>query len=215
MSQPLDGKTIITIGDSGEFVFPLPDTISYQTTYGWEKVEFGIIGNLISSAINGNITPGMAKNAGLAQMMQANAFGTGSITSQRQQRAVNPKEAVLFKGVSHREYSLAFRIAGKSAAEVKEKLGFVDKMQTAAAPSIESDDIFFTYPETGTLVISEGNKDIFKERRVAITSLDVNMTPEGFYATYADGTPLTFALTVGFIELELPTKENDEGMLAI
>lgn len=213
MSAELDGKTIIELGGS-EFIFPLPDTISYQTAYGWEKVEFGIIGNVLSSAVNGNIKSGAMKDAGLAQMMQTNLFATGDIKSKREGIAVNPKESVLFKGVSHREYSLAFKIAGKSAGEVRDKLTFVGEMQAKAAPSLESQDIFFSYPETGTLSIVEGSTDILKERKIAVSSIDWNLTPDGFYATWSDGTPLSFALTLGIIELQLPTKDNDKGMFS-
>lgn len=213
------GKTIIKLG-GGSWTFDLPQSITYQTEYGWESMELGTAG-LVSQGSNGyslrnvvdNITTQDARAAGSRAFMQTNAFNLGNVTSAASKEAPNPKEAIMFKGVQFRSYSLSFLIASESSDKIKEKAAAVNEMQVAAAPDLKSKQFFFTYPDAGTLRIKDGSTDIIKERDIVITSIETDMTPNGYFATWSKGGPVSFNLTVGITELHLPTKKNDKNIL--
>lgn len=220
------GKTIIVLGGS-TFIFDLPQSITYQTEYGWETAELGTAGLLYDQrqsfgglGLNSDDIAAAASRAGSIlggaidrAAMQTNVFNTGSISSKERRIAPNPKEAILFKGVTFRNYSLSFTIAGDSSAEVKEKAAYVNQMQVKAAPSLTGPEYFFTYPDTGTLEIKDDASNILKKRDIVITSIETDLTPNGYFATWSKGGPVTFNLTVGISELHLPTKKNDADIL--
>lgn len=223
MSQ---GKTVITLGGQ-TWTFDLPQTISYSTEYGWETMELGTAGLLAQSfdkmpedpngfqKVMGSINQEDASAAAMRAFMQTNAFNLGALAQKKGQKAPNPKEAVMFKGVSFRSYSLEFLIAGDSSADVKEKIVAVNEMQRAAAPELTDKQYFFTYPDTGTLTIKDAGTQIIKRRDVAVTNIESNLTPNGYFATWSKGGPVTFTLTVGFTELHLPTKDRDGNILGV
>lgn len=214
------GKTIIRLGGS-TFTFDLPRAISYQTEYGWESTELGTAGLLYDShggqmslsSIIGNLSTEDLTSAVDRAFMQTNAFNAGALRSRETRLAPNPKEAILFKGVQFRSYSLEFMIAGDSSADVKEKAAYVNEMKVAAAPELTGKQYFFTYPDTGTLKITDGTNTILKPRDIAITSISTDLTPNGYFATWSKGGPISFNLEIGIMELHLPTKANDENIL--
>lgn len=217
-NQPEEGQgmTIIRLGGK-RWEFDLPKSITYQTEYGWETTELGTAG-LIAGAhgggsVFGNIGLQDARSAMNRAFMQTNAFNLGALAQQKNKIAPNPKEAIMFKGVQFRSYTLEFMIAGRSSEEVRERAAYINEMKVAAAPKLEDKQFFFTYPDTGTLEIKDGSTNIIKPRDIVVTTIQVDLTPNGYFATWSKGGPVSFNASIGFTELHLPTKSNDEEVL--
>lgn len=219
-NQPEEGQgmTIIKLG-GGRWEFDLPKSITYQTEYGWETTELGTAGlvagngNSTLGSIMGSINPQDAKSAMSRAFMQTNAFNLGALAQQKNKIAPNPKEAIMFKGVQFRSYALEFMIAGRSSEEVRERAAYINEMKVAAAPKLEDKQFFFTYPDTGTLEIKDGSTNVLKPRDIVVTNIQVDLTPNGYFATWSKGGPVSFNASIGVTELHLPTKSNDEEVL--
>lgn len=218
-----EGKTIISLGGTS-WTFDLPRSITYQTEYGWETVELGTAGLIAGShggfdgvdgfnKILGNIGPEDIKAASTRAFMNTNAFNLGALAQKNSQKSPNPKEAVMFKGVQFRSYSLDFMIAGESSSDVREKAAYINEMKVAAAPELIDKQYFFKWPDTGTLEINDGSTDVLKPRDIVVTSINVDLTPNGYFATWSKGGPVSFNASIGFTELHLPTKETEQDVL--
>lgn len=220
------GFTQLSLGSSGdgggsiEAFLPLPNSLSYQSEYKWETVELGTAGHVALGAdsleeIAGRVKDdvGNAIHRALAQS-ESQIANTYNIN---RKMAPNPKEAIAFKGVTFRSYSLEFTITGPDAETVKNKANFVNQLHIKAAPELVDKKYFWKYPPSGVLSISgPGGITILPHREVYVTSISTDLNPGGdFFATYAGGAPVQFLLTIGFIEKALPSSENDENLLKL
>ena len=210
--------TILKVGAAGALL-PLPDALSYQSEYKWETVELGAAGFALDSW-NGDVMESLGEIAGDIgkQMERAFAQGNSAIANTYnhiKQQAPNPKEAINFKGVSFREYSLDFMITADNAGEIKEKANFINQLHREAAPELSSNKFFWKYPPSGFIVMYNSGGMIFSPREIYIKSLGVDLNPGGdtFYPTYAGGVPVMMKLSVGLIEKALPSKDNDSNLL--
>lgn len=131
-------------------------------------------------------------------------------------KLVNPKLEVLFKGVQHRTFDLVFDIAPTTATDSVNLFKFLKKLHEFAAPDLIAGGAFFDFPKTTKVVIrgdgSGGGEVTIDRGNCAITRINVNMTPDGVWASFRNGKPVHVLIAIGFLELDLPTKENDSDL---
>lgn len=210
-------------------VLPFPRNLQVQTNYLWDPETLGQIGSAVfNSKIQLDNVMGSLKGIKDKVMSTANAADTASAAAAgfigtdnsavvngalgAAGVAVNPKEEVLFKGVKHREFDLQFDLAPLSAADSVATLKFLSTLHEFAAPELVGGGAFFKYPDTVTVVIIGTDGVVINRGNCAIKSIDCNLTPDNIWAAHKNGNPVHILLNIGFIELNLPTKDKERTL---
>lgn len=122
--------------------------------------------------------------------------------------AYNPNEQLFFDGVSLRDFDMEFQMAPTDAANASDiKSGFIKLIQKSS-PGYAADKFFFTYPSYFNVTVVVGNVVILERKNLAITSVLMNMNPNGPLTWHDDGFPTSISCVIMFKETEIPTKEN-------
>ena len=128
---------------------------------------------------------------------------------------------LLFKGPTLRPFQFTFTLAPRDKDEAKSVISIIRFFKQGMAPIRSKSNLFLKSPHTFQLrYLHRGEKEdggtglhfklnAFKE--CALQTVGVNYTPTGNYATYQDGTMVSYELTLGFSELE-PIYNDDFGM---
>ena len=133
---------------------------------------------------------------------------------------LNPNAEVLYDSPDLREIGMVFKMYAQSDEEAKHIKLICDTFRTASLPKFGAEgDVSFTSGQkqlSGDNFIrvpllckfsfmrgGDTNKWIPQYKPCAITQVEVNYTPDGTYATYADGSPIATELSIKFIETKL------------
>ena len=164
-------------------------------------------------AVNKAIVNSFAAAAAGVEGQQLLARTTGMV--------MNPNMELLFKGPTLRPFSFKFTLAPRDETEAKTIVSIIRFFKQGMAPIRSKSNLFLKTPHTFQLrYLHRGEKEdggtglhfklnAFKE--CALQSFGVNYTPTGNYATYQDGTMVSYEITMGFSELE-PVFNDDYGM---
>lgn len=196
---------------------PFPSAIDVGTNYSWAADDMGVAADIVKQYNQGGVLAiDIQANIDRASAVIANAVG-GSANSQANhlaKKALNPKNEMLFKGVEHRQFSLSWDLVPTSRAESIAYATAIEKLHEMAAPTLLDGEAFFKYPDTTKIVVQKsGGLEIINRPNSAITSINVQLTPDGIWSQLADGRPVHTVLTIEFIELDLPTKDNVPKLL--
>lgn len=206
---------------------PMPGTIEFSTDFTWTSDEVGAIGSvLIKKGLNVKTMDGVSKategfggaladvagEKALQNALSALSGGDGAYKALGQARGkvFNPRKAVLFDGIKHREFVVEWDLAPRNADQSIQIMGFIKLLHIHAAPELMDGDSYFKYPDLFTFAIKDitTGKKILDRGRVAVTNITCNYTPDGVWASFANGQPIHIKLSVSFTEFELPTKKN-------
>lgn len=206
------------------YVLPFPKNIQVDTEFNWEPEALGIIGSAIYNTgsdatvgqqiksviekVSAQAGPAIAANLGMSLGEATGLTGVAAAALARAGLALNPKEEVLFKGTRHRRFNLTFEFAPMSASDAATTMAFLKELHERAAPGLEGEGVFFSYPERVDVKIQDQGGIILNRGNCAITSISVNLTPESVWASFKDGKPVHVICDISFIELKLPTKGN-------
>jgi hypothetical protein len=213
------------------YSLPFPRGVEISSEYLWEPEALGILGAAVfkGSPDFGGLKSGWDSIKGVGEKVYAqsagvatNAAGAGESGSFAAAalgatgRAQNPKEEVLFKGVRHRRFELTFDLAPLTAKDSIAVMTFLSKLHEFAAPELVGGGAFFKYPGTVNVVIrgdgSSGGAVTINRGNCAIISINCNLSPESIWASFRNGKPVHVVVTIGFIELTLPTKDVDKNL---
>lgn len=169
-------------------------------------------GNLNNPEVKTAITSAILKNAGFDVSPE-------SILQRGAGIVPNSNLELLFGGPQLRQFSFAYRLSPRSALEatnVKRIIRFFK--QGSAARKLNSSSgagaasVFLGTPNVFKLVYkTAGNKSISgvnKFKICALPSMNVSYAPDGQWAAYDEGQPVSYTLTLNFQELE-PVYESD------
>jgi len=123
----------------------------------------------------------------------------------------NPNLELLFTGPELRSFSFTFKMSARNQPEADMIIRIIRTFKQAMAPQRTLSSIYVKAPLTFLISYhhkNEMHKKIGKIKECALVSLTTNYTPEGQYATYQDGTMLSYELQMQFKELE-PVFNND------
>ena len=139
---------------------------------------------------------------------------------------MNPNTELLFGGVQMRNFQLNFKLVPRHGRESTEINNIVTQFKRAMLPTSEPGEIMGFNKATNNLGIRLGFIGVPKLVRVsfmkgdsehdvlprykmcALTSVDVNYTPDGTYATYTDGQPVAIGLQLNFQETKICFSED-------
>lgn len=143
----------------------------------------------------------------------------------------NPNLELLFNGPKLRSFGLAFKMVARSEKEAKQIRGIIKFFKKGMAPLRGQDNLnafFLGAPNVFRVKFkpAEGSNELLSLptfKTCALVRCEVNYTPDGIYAAYADpnvgSQPVAVTLQLGFAELtplyndeyEFPGKNNSVG----
>lgn len=146
----------------------------------------------------------------------ANAFAAAAAGVEGQQllarstgMVLNPNMELLFKGPALRPFSFKFTLSPRDEEEAKIVVGIIRFFKQGMAPIRSKSNLFLKTPHTFQLRYLHRGDDqnglhfkLNQFKECALQSFGVNYTPTGNYATYQDGTMVSYEITMGFSELE-------------
>jgi hypothetical protein len=143
----------------------------------------------------------------LVNSLGANTSPEG-LLSRASGQVLNPNLELLFSGVNLRSFAFDFDFAPRDEKEsnvVKEIIRiFKQSMAPKTGSNTEGAGLFIKAPNIFLLKYKSGNQDhpyLNKFKPCALTSMGMNYTGSGSYATYADKTPVHMKLSLSFTEL--------------
>jgi hypothetical protein len=132
------------------------------------------------------------------------------IVAREEAQLINPNMELLFNGVTLRSFKFSFKMTPRDPGEAKNIVAIIREFKKAMAPKLISDKYLGT-PQIFQLTYMKGRDPhpfLHKFKNCFMTDMTVNYTGEGVYATYADGSPISYTMDLGFKEVE-PIYEGD------
>ena len=192
--------------------------ISSIGTAKFADLVTSVMGNEENKQAAGNIlTPEIVARILSSQGIETSAE---SILARRDGVIPNSNLELLFSAPMLRQFSFMYKMSPRSRAEASIvnqilrffKQGMSAKKQTAKSSATEGRSYFLGTPNVFRLQYrtTEGEpiKGINRIKTCALTQASVNYTPEGTFASYDKGQPVSVMLTLGFQELE-PIYDSD------
>lgn len=118
--------------------------------------------------------------------------------------ALNPNMELLFKGPTIRSFKFSFKLTPRNQKEANVIRSIIRTLKESMAPS-GAGGTFLETPNVFNLTYKNGKDPqpyLNKFKTCALTDMLVNYTGENIYATYDDGSPVSYILDLGFKELE-------------
>tara|TARA_Y100000992_G_C21264277_1_gene493055 strand:- start:621 stop:1865 length:1245 start_codon:yes stop_codon:yes gene_type:complete len=141
------------------------------------------------------------------------AAGVQNLLTRTEGKIINPNLELLFKKPTLRQFSLAFKLSARNDAEAQEIVQIIRFFKENMSPKKgKGASLFLEAPNTFQVhYLHRGSKEhpyIGRMKECAMTSFEVDYTPEGNYSTYKDGFMTSYMLSMSLKELE-PVFSND------
>jgi hypothetical protein len=198
--NPLAAFSAEQIGNalrSGDFGKGLADAYNNTVATGKEVLTKGGGQDLISKYFQSQLINSLGANT-----------TPGGLVSRASGSVLNPNLELLFSGVNLRSFAFDFDFAPRDEKEsnvVKEIIRiFKQSMAPKTGSNTEGAGLFISAPNIFLLKYKSGSQDhpyLNKFKPCALTSMGMNYTGSGSYATYADKTPVHMKLSLSFTEL--------------
>ena len=148
----------------------------------------------------------------LTKQIAGSITGTGSQLLQREGMVMNPNMELLFNGPQLRTFGFTFKLSPRTKDEAKKIKDIIYCFKRAMAPRAVGSNLFLKSPNTWRIkYYNQGGTEhayLNRFKECAMMSSSVNYTPDGSYATYSDGSMVSYQLTLNFQELE-PVFDTD------
>jgi len=215
----------------GTIILPIPGNISDTNSCNWgdDRLDafsavalntalttiqkgFGegakVIGETVSAAVQTSDT-----SQGLAAAIAAQAAGgkATTILGRTQGAVFNENLELLFSGPELRSFSFTFKMSARNKTEADEIVKIIRAFKQSMSAQTTSSTIFLKAPNTYKIEYLRRQKNgkgdtvhtrLGKIKECALLTLTTNYAPEGQYAVYNDGTPVSYEIQMQFKELE-------------
>ena len=222
----LDQKTVVK-----RVILPIPGGLTDNNAVDWGQKTMTAVdiakSDLALSSLEGGgegFTKAMEDAAGtiknnkdsikeaLSKQIAGSITGTGSQLLQREGMVMNPNMELLFNGPQLRTFGFTFKLSPRTKDEATKIKDIIYCFKKAMAPRAVGSNLFLKSPNTWRIKYYNqgGNEHEYLNRfkECAMMSSSVNYTPDGSYATYSDGSMVSYQLTLNFQELE-PVFDTD------
>ena len=127
----------------------------------------------------------------------------GQVLARESGEILNPNMELLFNGVTLRSFRFSFKMTPRDAPEAENIRYIINTLKRTMAP--RGSGTFLQTPNMYQLTYKKGVEihpylNMFKQ--CFLTDMAVNYTGEGVYATYSDGSPISYNLDLSFKEIE-------------
>ena len=150
-----------------------------------------------------------SKAVGLANMN----ITPEQILARSEGKILNPNMELLFNGPGLRSFRFQFKLTPRGPKERDEVEAIIRTFKKHMAPKVGESATFLKTPDIFELRYRKGNGEhpfLNKFKQCFLSSINVNYTGEGTYATYDDGTPVSMTMDLSFQEIE-PIYDTDYG----
>ena len=215
----------------GTVTLPIQSGIKDQNAAGWGEdvmtpidiAKAGIALNTITSGISGldkSLTEAKDQLQGSTadfQTLAASAFAEKAanvkgLLTRTQGVIQNPNLELLFQKPTLRPFSFQFKMSARSKGEAEQIIKIIRFFKQNMAPQKgggsggESANLFLKAPNTFQIhYMHEGTKEhpyIGRAKECAMTSFEVDYTPDGNYSTLKDGFMTSYTISMSLKELE-------------
>jgi hypothetical protein len=131
--------------------------------------------------------------------------------------AANPKKEQTFKGVDFRKFTFEYQFFPRDEIEARNVMNIIEAFKLHMHPEFKSSlNYVWIYPSEFDIIYYSGgveNTHIHKHTSCVLEEMNVNYTPNGAFAVFANGMPTQINMTLGFKELQILSKETIAGGL--
>ncbi len=185
----------------------------------------GDVGGAISNLFTGTMDAAKqaisdpATKRAVAAYFAGQAVGANVFTRATGQ-VVNPNLELLFSGPRLRTFQFNFTLTPRSEEEAIMVRRIIKFFKRTSAPSLSEKGLFLNTPAIYqlTYIFDDESTDkdgqhpfLNKFKPCALTSFNVNYTPDGSYSTYHGGSMTSYAITMSFGELQPIYAGDNEG----
>lgn len=229
-----------TESSKGTIILPIQPSITDMNTVDWNDVgvnplDLGLTGFALEIfAGQGNQAAtnyidylgSQLQNAGFQQAavtkIAQNAASTQGLLSRVTGAVVNNNLELLFNGPQLRPFNFTFNLSPRGQTEADTVKGIIRAFKEAMAVKVASSQLFLKAPNVFKISYvlrgSGEHPSLNKIKLCALQSCSVDYTPNGSYATFADGaaTMVSYNLALKFQELEpVTSKDYDKDYKSI
>ena len=179
-----------------------------------EVVKSGI------SNVNAAVGGGDEVKGFITRFLASKAVGLANINITPEQilarsegKILNPNMELLFNGPGLRSFRFQFKLTPRGPKERDEVEAIIRTFKKHMSPKVSPNGTFLNTPDIFELRYRKGNGRhpfLNKFKQCFLSSVNVNYTGEGTYATYDDGTPVSMTMDLSFQEIE-PIYDTDYG----
>ena len=131
-------------------------------------------------------------------------------------RVLNPNAEMLFQGPVIRDFSFEFTMIARSEREGREIRKIIRFLKLGMAPKFQNTS-FLANPDIFRLEYKNGpgkndtlkTVNLFNPGGLALTTLQTDYAPSGYWSAYRDSQPVAVKLSLAFTELR-PIYEGDQ-----
>lgn len=189
---------------------PIPDDymvgarINYMQT---DSTNLTKIGDMMNQEAGGVLSAigNSLKNKAIATVLTKSLTNEAALKYEDRRVDISKKD-YLFTGIGRRDYTFNFKFAPKNEKESAVVDDIIETFRYYSLPEVHSSRMFYILPGEFNIEFIYGSKINPKIPRIATsacTSVNVNYSPTGVWATMPDGSPVYKTMSVSFTELEL------------
>ena len=144
-----------------------------------------------------------------------NLSGAGALTALQRGEVYNPNVELLYEAPQLRGFSMDFIFIPKNSAEAAIMNEIILKFKMFSSP--QPNGSMLELPHLWRVTYKSGvqnDKFMNKFKKAALTTVSIQHNPgTDMHSTFSDGTPLVTAMSLGFQEVDIITRDNhaDEG----
>lgn len=219
--------------DLSSVILYMPEDIQAQYGARWGGADFSTaavgLSRLTGTEINAGATlqalPGMTKSKIFDTILKGinditgSSIGLDQFMGSVSGTILNPNTEMLYEGSQLRTFSLSFKMTPKKDAEAKNIKAICNTFKKAMLPSFGGQSLGGSVPSSALITVPKLCQVTFMRggkiheylpayKLCAIAGVDVNYTPDGAYATYKGGSPVSTRLTISFKETKLLFSED-------
>jgi len=235
-AQYSSGETGVSINSTGDSVtLYIPTNVSVSDSLRYESVSTGLVGAVMEKGVdnltgddiaaiafqNAEAIAGVAGAAvgGKVGSTLGAVVGTGGLASvvgniksevsKTRQRVMNPREFMLFRAPTIRQFGYNFTFIPKSENEAQSIPSIIRFFRQAAYPTLHSGGIDYIFPDAFSVKFGNTNS-IIKVPELVCIAVNVIYNPNSVSYYRLDNMPVEITLQLSFQEL----KPIDQSMVA-
>ena len=153
--------------------------------------------------------------ANMASNMAGTEIDTDTFLARTGGKVLNPNAEILFQGPVIRDFAFSFQMVARSEEEGREIRKIIKFLKMGLAPKFNN-TVFLENPDVFTLQYKNGKDDNdfiknvnqFSPGGLALTTMNVDYAPSGYWSAYRDSQPVSVKMDLNFTELR-PLYQQD------
>ena len=225
-------------------ILPIPTSISASNGVTWNGGQINAVEKIITqaapSAMDGDLDKAKNQiisglnNIGLgddvvkgfqsfftSKILQqlGSGVGFGQVLARTTGQVLNPNLELLFSGPSLRDFDFNYQLSPRDENEAQTVKNIIRVLKQSMSPRRGTSTAFLCAPHLFHLSFKKGNGDhpyLNRFKTMALVNIGVDYTGTGTYATYEDGSPVVYNLSMEFQELSPVYNEDyagEEGLI--